>query len=231
MNESSNGQESKAAEQPGITADLIDAAAGWVQSQMVGEATGHDWWHVERVWRMARHLAEAEGAEVRLVELAALLHDIEDFKFSGDESASGRAAAGWLRDQGVDEATVGHVVGIIDGLSFKSKDQPRLPTLEGRVVQDADRLDALGAIGIARTFAYGGWNGTPLHDPTVPPRLSMSGEEYRAHRGTTVNHFYEKLLLLRDLMNTPTARRLADERHRYMEAFLARFEAEWEGEA
>ncbi len=209
---------------------LIDAAAEWVRGQLAGEATGHDWWHTERVWRMGRRLAEAEGADTRIVELAALLHDIEDFKFSGDERASGRAAGGWLRNQGVDEATVAHVVGIIDGLSFKSKDQPRLPTVEGRVVQDADRLDALGAIGVARAFAYGGWKGTPLHDPTVPARLGMSGDEYRAHLGTTVNHFHEKLLLLRDLMNTPSARRLADERHRYMVTFLARFDAEWEGE-
>lgn len=208
----------------------IEATALWVRGQMAGEATGHDWWHTQRVWHTARQLAEAEGADTRVVELAALLHDIQDYKFSGDEAASGRAAAAWLQGQGVATATVAHVVSIIDGLSFKSQDQPRLPTLEGRVVQDADRLDALGAIGIARTFAYGGWKGTPLHDPALPPRLGMSGDEYRAHLGTTINHFYEKLLLLRDLMNTATARRLADQRHAYMTDFLARFYAEWDGE-
>lgn len=212
-----------------MTQVVIQATATWVREQLAGEATGHDWWHTERVWRTARQLAEAEGADTCVVELAALLHDIQDYKFSGDEAASGRAAAAWLRGQAVDGATVDHVVGIIDGLSFKSADQPRLPTVEGRVVQDADRLDALGAIGIARAFAYGGWKGAPLHDPTQPPRLGMSGDEYRAHLGTTVNHFYEKLLLLHDLMNTPTARRLADERHAYMVDFLTCFYAEWDG--
>lgn len=209
--------------------DIVAATAAWVRGQMDGEATGHDWWHTQRVWRTARHLAAAEDAQMTVVELAALLHDIADYKFSGDEEASGRAAAAWLQANGVDAATVSHVVAIIDGLSFKSPDQAPMATLEGQVVQDADRLDALGAIGIARAFAYGGWKGTPIHDPDRLPRLGMSATEYRTHRGTTINHFYEKLLLLRDLMNTPTARRLAGERHAIMVNFLARFHAEWEG--
>ncbi len=211
--------------------DVIQATADFVRAHLGDDSTGHDWWHTERVWRMARRLAQAEGAALDVVELAALLHDVADWKFSGDEEASGRVAEQWLHEKGAPAATIDHVVAIINGLSFKSVDQPRLPTLEGQVVQDADRLDALGAIGVARAFAYGGWKGTPMYEPDQPPRLGMTAAEYRAHRGTTVNHFYEKLLHLRNLMNTPTARRLADERHAYLEAFLHQFLAEWQGDA
>ncbi|MFN8471353.1 MAG: HD domain-containing protein [Anaerolineae bacterium] len=211
--------------------DAVTAATGeWVRARLSSDSTGHDWWHTYRVTALARHLAEQEGGSRFVIQLAALLHDIADWKFSGDEHASGRLATDWLASQGVDADTIAQVVGIIDTLSFKSADQPRMATLEGQIVQDADRLDAIGAIGVARTFAYGGWKGTPMHDPTVPPRVGMSAQEYRAHLGTTVNHFYEKLLLLRDLMNTDTARQMADERHAFMEAFLARFFREWEGE-
>lgn len=215
-----------------VNDDAIIAATGdWVRARLAADATGHDWWHTYRVAALARHLTDREGGDHLVIALAALLHDIADWKFSGDEHASGRLAAEWLAAQEVSQDTISHVVSIIDTLSFKSADQPRMATLEGRIVQDADRLDALGAIGVARTFAYGGWKGTPMHDPDLPPRVGMSAEEYRAHHGTTVNHFYEKLLLLRDLMNTATARQVADERHAFMEAFLARFYREWEGDA
>lgn len=208
---------------------VVAATEAFVRERLANHGAGHDWYHTERVTRLARRLAEAEGADVFVVHLAALLHDIADFKFSGDEEASGRQAADWLAGQGVEASVIAHVVNIINSLSFKSVDQPRMRTLEGQCVQDADRLDALGAIGIARTFAYGGWKGTPMYDPARPPRLGMTAEEYRAHLGTSVNHFYEKLLHLRDLMNTPTARQLAEVRHQYMVEFLARFEAEWQG--
>lgn len=211
-----------------MTSDLIAATARLARERLQADSAGHDWYHTWRVWRLARRLALAEGADTTVVELAALLHDIEDWKFSGDELASGRLARRWLQDHEADPATVDHVEEIINTLSFKAVDQPRMRTLEGMVVQDADRLDALGAIGIARTFAYGGWRGTPMHDPDLAPRLDMSAEEYRAHRGTTVNHFYEKLLRLRDLMNTPTAQALAAQRHAYMEDFLTRFLEEWD---
>ncbi len=206
------------------------ATAEWVRTRLASDATGHDWWHTYRVTALARHLAQSEGGDAFVIEMAALLHDVADWKFSGDEHASGRLAAEWLAAQNVPPDIITQVVAIIDTLSFKSADQPRMATLEGQIVQDADRLDAIGAIGIARTFAYGGWKGTSMHDPSLPPRVGMSAEEYRAHLGTTVNHFYEKLLLLRDLMNTPTARRIADERHVFMETFLDRFYHEWEGE-
>lgn len=210
---------------------VVTATAQWVRARLADDASGHDWWHTYRVTAQARHLAEQEGGDRLVIALAALLHDIADWKFSGDERASGRLAAEWLAAQGVAPNTIAHVVSIIDTLSFKSAHQPPMSTLEGEIVQDADRLDAIGAIGIARTFAYGGWKGTPMHDPTLPPRVGMSAEEYRAHLGTTVNHFYEKLLLLRDLMNTATARRVADERHTFIETFLARFYREWDGAA
>ncbi len=209
---------------------VIAATTEWVRARLSADSSGHDWWHTYRVTALARHLAEREGGDSVIIELAALLHDIADWKFSGDEHASSRLAAEWLAAQGVAAETIAHVTAIIDTLSFKSADQPRMATMEGQIVQDADRLDAIGAIGIARTFAYGGWKGTPMHDPTLPPRVGMSAEEYRAHLGTTVNHFYEKLLLLRDLMNTATARQMADERHAFMETFLDRFHREWEGE-
>ncbi|MFN8482101.1 MAG: HD domain-containing protein [Anaerolineae bacterium] len=210
---------------------VVTATAQWVQARLTDDASGHDWWHTYRVTALARHLAEQEGGDRLVIALAALLHDIADWKFSGDERASGRLAGEWLAAQGVAPDTIAHVVSIIDTLSFKSADQPPMSTLEGQIVQDADRLDAIGAIGIARTFAYGGWKGTPMHNPALPPRVGMSAEEYRAHLGTTVNHFYEKLLLLRDLMNTATARRVADERHAFMETFLDRFYREWDGAA
>ena len=208
---------------------VVAATAAFVRERLAGHGGGHDWFHTERVMRLARRLAEIEGADLFVVELAALLHDIADYKFSGDEEASGRQAAAWLTGQGVDAAVVAHVVEIINTLSFKSVDQPRMRTLEGQCVQDADRLDAIGAIGIGRAFAYGGYKGRLMHDPDEPPRLGMTPEEYRANQGSTVNHFHEKLLHLRDLMNTPTARRLAEARHQTMVEFLARFEAEWQG--
>ena len=212
-------------------AAVIAATAEWVRERLSADSTGHDWWHTYRVTTLARRLAKREGGDRFIIELAALLHDIADWKFSGDDYASSRLAAEWLTEQGVDPGTIAQVTAIIDTLSFKSADQPRMATLEGQIVQDADRLDALGAIGVARTFAYGGWKGTPMHEPSLPPRVGMSAEEYRAHLGTTVNHFYEKLLLLRDLMNTPTARQMAEERHAFMETFLEGFYREWEGAA
>ncbi len=208
---------------------VLAATEALVRERLGGHGGGHDWFHTERVTRMARRLAEAEGGNPFVVQLAALLHDIADYKFSGDEEASGRAAAAWLTGQGVAADVVDHVVEIINTLSFKSVNQRGMRTVEGQCVQDADRLDAIGAIGIGRAFAYGGYKNRLMHDPAQPPRLSMTPQEYRANQGSTINHFHEKLLHLRDLMNTPTARRLAEARHQTMVEFLARFEAEWQG--
>lgn len=212
-------------------AEVLARTEAHVREAMSGEGTGHDWWHVHRVRQTALRLAADEGADPYVVELAALLHDIADHKFhGGDETAGPRAARAWLAPLGVDEATIGHVCAIIAGLSFKGAGvDTTMTTPEGRVVQDADRLDAIGAVGVARAFAYGGSRGRPLHDPGHAPERHDSFAAYKASGGPTINHFHEKLLLLRDRMNTPSARRIADGRHRFMEAFLDRFHAEWEG--
>lgn len=211
--------------------EVLVRTAAYVRGRMEGEGTGHDWWHVDRVRRVALRLAEEEGADPFVVELAALLHDVADHKFhGGDETAGPRAAREWLEGIGVEEATVGHVCTIISELSFKGAGVATpMSTREGEVVQDADRLDAIGAIGVARTFAFGGSRGRPLHDPEAAPEAHASFSEYKASRGPTINHFHEKLLLLRDRMNTAGARRAAEARHRYMVEFLDRFHREWDG--
>lgn len=202
-----------------------------VQSLLSGEGTGHDWWHVHRVWQNAKHIGAQEGADMFIVELAALLHDIADWKFhNGDETAGPREARAWLEKIDVDGGVIDHVCEIIKDLSFKGSGvKTTMRTKEGMVVQDADRLDALGAIGIARAFAYGGHKKREIYNPEISPVLHQSFEEYKTTVGTTINHFHEKLLLLRGLMNTNTARRIAEERHRFMEEYLQRFLQEWDG--
>lgn len=209
---------------------LIERTVEFVRGKMSGDSSGHDWWHIDRVWRTARMLAQAEGAKVEIVELAALLHDIADWKFAGgDESAGPRAARDWLSSQQADETTLEHVCEIIATLSFKGAGvKTPMNTLEGQVVQDADRLDAIGAVGIARCFAFGGAKGRLMHDPEVPPELHQSFSAYKKNSGPSINHFYEKLLLLKDRMNTSTAQRIAAERHAFMEQFLHQFFEEWD---
>jgi uncharacterized protein len=211
---------------------IIAETEDHVRGLLSGDSSGHDWFHIERVRRTALVIGREEGADLVVVELAALLHDVADWKFAGgDHTAGPRAAREWLVGQRAHAALIDHVCQIIAGLSFKGAGVPTpMTTLEGQVVQDADRLDALGAIGIARTFAYGGHKGQPMHDPTIPPEPHASFDAYKRGGGTTINHFYEKLLLLAARMNTRTGKRLAAERQRYMEGFLAQFLAEWEGE-
>lgn len=196
---------------------------------MSGDSSGHDWWHIHRVWHNALAIAGHEVVDTTVVQLAALLHDIGDWKFhDGDETAGPRLARQWLEGQQVDEVTIAHVCDIIANLSFKGAgvEVPTL-SLEGQVVQDADRLDAIGAIGIARAFAYGGSKGRQMHDPDAAPTMHATFEQYKANTGTTINHFHEKLLLLKDRLNTPTARAMAERRHAFMLEFLREFEAEW----
>jgi uncharacterized protein len=197
---------------------------------MSGDSSGHDWWHIERVRQTALAIGLEEGADLFVVELAALLHDVADWKFAGgDHEAGPRAAREWLAQLAVAPAAIDHVAQIIAGLSFKGVGvKTPMQTLEGQIVQDADRLDALGAIGIARTFAYGGHKGQPIYDPESPPTMHGSFEEYKRGGGSTINHFYEKLLLLAERMNTTTGKRLAAGRHAYLEQFLEQFLAEWE---
>lgn len=212
---------------------LLERTTEYVRQTLAGDSSGHDWFHIERVWKNALHVGRRENADLLVVQLAALLHDIADWKFhDGDEAAGPRVARTWLESQDVDEQTIAHVCDIIEGVSYKGANVAvKSLSLEGQVVQDADRLDAIGAIGIARAFAYGGHKGRAMHNPSIPPTLHQTFEAYKKNDGPTINHFHEKLLLLKDRMNTATAKELAAERHRFMEAFLVQFHAEWEGEA
>jgi uncharacterized protein len=208
---------------------ILAEAEAFARDVLTGESSGHDWWHIARVRALARTIAAMEDADTFVCELAALLHDIADPKIAGDWESGLARIRDWLEAHDVPAAEREHVLDIIASISFAGGSKPAPKTLEGRVVQDADRLDAIGAMGIARAFAYGGAHGRILYDPTVAPRETMTAEEYRSHLTPTINHFYEKLLLLKDRMNTDFARRLAEQRHRVMQAFLDEFYAEWDG--
>ena len=203
----------------------------YIRNKFSGEGSGHDWWHIYRVRNIAIRITARENADLFVVQLAALLHDIADWKFNnGDFNAGPKLAREWLEKLQVGEDVISQVCEIIKGVSFKGAGvTAKMTTTEGMIVQDADRLDAIGAIGIARTFAYGGHRGQEIFNPDVRPEWHDSFEEYKNCTGSTINHFYEKLLLLKDLMNTETARKIAVERHRYMEHFLDRFYKEWDG--
>src|SRR5690554_1297130 len=194
------------------------------------EATGHDWFHIQRVRHCALEIQEKEGGNRVIIELAALLHDISDHKFNGGDFDKGAVVSREMLDQfEIDERTKNAVTEIVKNVSFKgSGESDKMKTLEGKIVQDADRLDAIGAIGIARTFAYGGAIGNPIYDPNVLPIANLTKDVYKNNRSHTINHFYEKLLLLKDRMHTQTARRIANERTDYMKGFLFQFYKEWD---
>ncbi|GAB3293450.1 HD domain-containing protein [Hymenobacter tenuis] len=217
-----------------VAADLlITATAEFIRKKFLHEGSGHDWEHIRRVWQVARSLAlQTPQADLLVTELGALLHDVADWKFhGGDEEAGPRAARQWLESQQAPEKVIQRVEAIIREISFKGLGVATpMSTLEGELVQDADRLDAIGAIGVARAFAYGGHKGRPLHDPTVPPLQHASFESYKQNTAPTINHFYEKLLHLRERLNTPAALRVAEERHAFMELFLTQFLREWDGQ-
>jgi uncharacterized protein len=207
---------------------IIQATANHLRQVFQHDSSGHDWWHVHRVWNTAVAIADIERADKFVVELAALLHDLDDWKLDPASDGTPVRASAWLRNLKVAPAVHDQVCEIITHLSFKGAGvQDRMHTLEGRVVQDADRLDAIGAIGIARAFAYGGHKGRLMHDPEQLPQRHATFEHYQSSQGTTLNHFHEKLLLLRDRMHTATAKQMAEERHTYMEGFLAQFQREW----
>ncbi|MBI2542680.1 MAG: HD domain-containing protein [Candidatus Aenigmarchaeota archaeon] len=210
--------------------DITNKTVEYVRNLLENESTGHDWWHIYRVWNNAKFIAKNEKADLFVVEIAALLHDIADWKFhDGDDSVGPNMAREWLEKLKSDESIISHVCEIIKEISFKGAGVKSLmKTKEGMIVQDADRLDALGAIGIARAFAYGGHKNRMLYDPKIKPKVHNSKEEYFNSGGTTINHFHEKLLLLKDMMNTETGRKLAEERHKFIEQFLDRFFKEWE---
>ncbi|WP_172252617.1 HD domain-containing protein [Saccharibacillus deserti] len=208
---------------------VLRAAAALARQEHEHEGSGHDWWHIYRVTELAKRIAAEEGADPFICELTALLHDLADEKLVDDPAAGLRRTSAWMKEHGVSAEDNAHVMDIIGTLSFKGGSGHPMSTLEGRVVQDADRLDAIGAIGIARTFVYSGKKGRPMYDPEIPVRQEMTPEEYRSGNDTAINHFHEKLLKLKDLLNTDSGRRIADSRHAFMKEFLERFEREWNG--
>ena len=213
------------------TTDLIRKTIAFVKQQLQNAEGGHDWFHIERVYKNALLIAKEEECSLLAVQLGALLHDIADSKFhGGDETIGPKTARNFLQQQNVDGDTIAHVVNIIENISFKGGNfEKKFSSIELDIVQDADRIDALGAIGIARAFNYGGFKNRVLYNPEIAPLNNMSKEEYKSNNNPTINHFYEKLLLLKDKMNTPTGKKIALERHKYMEGFLSQFYAEWEG--
>ncbi|WP_461639024.1 HD domain-containing protein [Labilibaculum euxinus] len=210
---------------------IIDRTVEFVKQTLADAEGGHDWWHIYRVWKSAKELAKTEKVDLFVVELGALLHDIADSKFNGgDEEIGPRLAREFLSSLSVDEQTILHVENIINNISFKGgKEAQKFKSLELDVVQDADRMDAIGAIGIARTFNYGGHKNREIYNPGISPNLNMSKEEYKNSDAPTINHFYEKLLLLKDRMNTNAGKAMAEKRHAFMQEYLNQFYQEWEG--
>ena len=211
---------------------IIDKTILFVKEQLQNAEGGHDWFHIERVYKNALLITEHETCDLEIVKLSALLHDIADSKFhDGDETVGPKIARTFLEEENVNETTIAHVLRIIENISFKGGNfDKKFSSKELDIVQDADRLDALGAIGIARTFNYGGFKNRPIYDPNIAPNLNMSKEEYKNSEAPTLNHFYEKLLLLKDKMNTDSGKKIAQERHVFMEKFLSQFYAEWDGD-
>ena len=210
--------------------DILQKTAEYIKTEFSDDSSGHDWWHIYRVWKNAITICEHEKADTFTVQLAALLHDLDDWKFneSGDENPL-RARA-WLDSCSVDTSITDTVCEIITHISYKGANvENKMKSLEGFIVQDADRLDAIGAIGIGRAFAYGGYKNRRMYDPETKPQMHETFEQYKNSKSATINHFYEKLLLLKDMMNTSTAKRIAEHRHEVMLRFLDQFMNEWEG--
>ena len=211
---------------------LIAETVKFVKHTLSDAESGHDWWHIKRVWNNSLKILKTESANLQIVELAALLHDIADSKFhDGDEEIGPERAGDFLRSQLLGEDIILQVQQIIRNMSFKASfGKITYHSKELEIVQDADRLDAIGAIGIARAFTYGGFKNREMYNPEIPASLQLSKEEYKKSTAPTINHFYEKLLLLKDKMNTETGKRMAEERHVFMEQYLQQFYKEWEGE-
>ncbi|WP_099362810.1 HD domain-containing protein [Fredinandcohnia onubensis] len=209
---------------------IIEATTTFVKNILQHDSSGHDWWHIERVRKAALQIGEKENANLFVVEMAALLHDVADEKLNKSEEEGLMKVRNWLSSLQITESEQEEVIEIISTMSFKGGSRPPMKTIEGQVVQDADRLDAIGAIGIARTFAYAGAHGDLIYDPELPFRESMTKEEYRNGKSTAVNHFYEKLLKLKDTLNTNAAKKAAQERHDFMTSFLDQFYKEWNGQ-
>jgi uncharacterized protein len=211
--------------------DIISKTIAFVKERLLNAEGGHDWFHTHRVLKNAQLIVKTENVDMIVVSLGALLHDIADSKFyNGDEGIGPKISREFLFKNNVDSTIIEHVIQIIENISFKGgKENQKFRSLELDVIQDADRLDAIGAIGIARCFNYGGFKNRKIYDPEIKPNLKMTKEEYKSSSAPTINHFYEKLLLLKDRMNTKTGRQIAEKRHQYMERFLKQFYAEWDG--
>ena len=209
--------------------NLIQNTIKFVQKKLEGAEAGHDWFHIERVWKLSKKIAESEKSNLLVVELGALLHDIADPKFhDGDENLALTVSRNFLESENVSEELIEQLLFIIKNISFKNRDEaPENLPIELKIVQDADRIDAIGASGIARTFNFGGFKNNLMYHPEIQPKMNMTKDEYKKSNGTTINHFYEKLLLLKDLMNTETAKKIASERHDFMLKFLDEFYKEW----
>lgn len=209
--------------------NTIEKTIEFVKHKLEGAEAGHDWFHIERVWKLAKKIALTENCNLEVVELSALLHDIADPKFhDGDETLALKISRDLLENLEVNEETIQKVLFIIQNISFKNRNEaPKDLPIELKIVQDADRIDAIGAIGIARTFNFGGFKNNLMYHPDIEPKLNMSKDEYKKSNGTTINHFYEKLLLLKDLLNTEEGKKIAEERHQFMLAFLDQFYKEW----
>lgn len=211
--------------------EIIQKTVEFVKLTLADAEGGHDWWHIYRVWKSAKHIAQHENVDYFVVELGALLHDIADSKFhGGDEQIGPQRARDFLQSNQVDEEVIKHIELIISNISFKGGQPQNFKSPELDVIQDADRLDAMGAIGIARTFNYGGHKGRAIYNPEIKPNLQLTKEEYKNSEAPTLNHFYEKLLLLKERMNTRTGKEMAEKRHDYMLAYLDQFYKEWDGE-
>jgi len=211
---------------------IIQSTIDFVKNTLEGAEGGHDWFHIERVYQNAKLIAQGEDVDLFIVELGSLLHDIADAKFyDGDESVGPKKAAKFLRSLDVNESIIAHIENIIRYVSFKTslENGDKFDSIELQVIQDADRLDAIGAIGIARTFNYGGFKNRVLYDPEIKPLINQDKETYKNSKAPTINHFYEKLLLLKDKMNTKTGKQIAEKRHQFMELYLDQFYKEWNG--
>lgn len=207
---------------------IIKQVEEYIKKEFAGDSSGHDWWHIYRVWKMAKEIAEKEGGDMFVIELGALLHDIGDWKFNDDLKAGSKKAKELLKSLNVDELTINHVCDIVNNVSFKGAGVKNgIKTLEGEIVQDADRLDAIGAIGIARTFIYAGHAGKGLYNPDKKIENFKTLEDYKNRQGYGLNHFYEKSLLLKDRLNTKTAKKIAEPRHKFLKTYLKQFLKEW----
>jgi uncharacterized protein len=210
--------------------DILQKTADFVKLEFSADSSGHDWWHIHRVWKNALAICKHEKADEYIVQLAALLHDLDDWKFNASEDETPHRAKAWMQSLDVEAPIIEQVCQIIMSVSYKGAGvENTMKSIEGFIVQDADRLDAIGAIGIGRAFAYGGYKGRPLYDPESPPQLHANFEAYKNSKSATINHFHEKLFMLKGMMNTPTAKRIAEGRNQVMLEFVERFMREWEG--